>query len=114
MRTANNDTATVTLPYALHEEIMGEMTGRAFRIDALGAFFLTMINFSGTAASPLALGYRRHEHAPQHVLPFYPADLAVTEPKEISIEARCALYSIGKELTEDALFSEVSSCCATR
>jgi formate hydrogenlyase subunit 3/multisubunit Na+/H+ antiporter MnhD subunit len=50
--------------------------GAHFRIDALGAFFLTVINLGGAAASLFALGYGRHEHAPQRVLPFYPAYLA--------------------------------------
>jgi len=50
--------------------------GAHFRIDALGAFFLTVINLGGAAASLFAIGYGRHEHAPQRVLPFYPAYLA--------------------------------------
>jgi formate hydrogenlyase subunit 3/multisubunit Na+/H+ antiporter MnhD subunit len=50
--------------------------GAHFRIDALGAFFLVVINLGGAAASLFALGYGRHEHAPERVLPFYPAYLA--------------------------------------
>jgi hydrogenase-4 component B len=50
--------------------------GAHFRIDALAAFFLTVINLGGAAASLFAIGYGRHEHAPQRVLPFYPAYLA--------------------------------------
>ena len=35
-----------------------------------------MVNLGGAAASLFALGYGRHEPAPQRVLPFYPAFLA--------------------------------------
>jgi hydrogenase-4 component B len=51
-------------------------TGAHFRIDALAAFFLIVVNLGGTAASVYALGYGRHETAPHRVLPFYPAFLA--------------------------------------
>jgi len=50
--------------------------GAHFRIDALAAFFLVVINLGGAAASLFALGYGRHEETPQRVLPFYPAYLA--------------------------------------
>ena len=50
--------------------------GAHFRLDALAAFFLVVVNFGGAAASLYALGYGRHEHAPQRVLPFFPAFLA--------------------------------------
>ena len=50
--------------------------GAHFRIDALSAFFLVIVNLGGAAASLFALGYGRHEHAPERVLPFYPAYLA--------------------------------------
>jgi hydrogenase-4 component B len=50
--------------------------GAHFRIDALAAFFLAIVNFGGAAASLFALGYGRHESAPGRVLPFYPAYLA--------------------------------------
>ena len=62
--------ATTTLPLGL------PWLGSHFRIDALGAFFLTVVNLGSAAASLFALGYGRHEHAPQRVLPFYPAFLA--------------------------------------
>ena len=39
-------------------------TGAHFRMDALAAFFLLVINFGGSAASLYALGYGRHESAP--------------------------------------------------
>ena len=60
----------VTLPLGL------PWLGAHFRIDALAAFFLTVVNLGGAAASLFALGYGRHEETPQRVLPFYPAYLA--------------------------------------
>jgi hydrogenase-4 component B len=62
--------AAITLPLGL------PWLGAHFRIDALAGFFLTVINLGGAAASLFAIGYGRHEHAPQRVLPFYPAYLA--------------------------------------
>ncbi|TPQ38093.1 hydrogenase 4 subunit B [Bradyrhizobium guangdongense] len=50
--------------------------GAHFRLDALSAFFLVVINLGGAAASLFALGYGRHEEQPGRVLPFYPAYLA--------------------------------------
>ena len=51
-------------------------TGANFRVDALAAFFLVVINLGGAGASLFALGYGRHEKTPGRVLPFYPAFLA--------------------------------------
>lgn len=50
--------------------------GAHFRIDAMSAFFLAVVNLGGAMASLYGLGYGRHEHAPQRVLPFFPAFLA--------------------------------------
>src|SRR6266853_105401 len=50
--------------------------GAHFRIDALAAFFLAVVNLGGAAASLFAIGYGRHEDAPRRVLPFYPVYLA--------------------------------------
>jgi formate hydrogenlyase subunit 3/multisubunit Na+/H+ antiporter MnhD subunit len=50
--------------------------GAHFRIDALSAFFLAVINLGGAAASLFALGYGQHEKFPARVVPFYPAYLA--------------------------------------
>ena len=50
--------------------------GAHFRLDALAAFFLGVVNLGAAAASLFALGYGRHEHSPMRVLPFYPAFLA--------------------------------------
>jgi hydrogenase-4 component B len=50
--------------------------GAHFRLDALAAFFLVVVNLGAVAASYFALGYGRHEAAPLRVLPFFPAFLA--------------------------------------
>ena len=62
--------STVTLPFGL------PWLGAHFRVDALSAFFLVVVNLAGAAASLFGLGYGRHEEAPHRVLPFYPAFLA--------------------------------------
>jgi len=62
--------STLVLPLGL------PWLGSHFRIDALAAFFLVVVNLGGGAASLFALGYGRHETAPHRVLPFYPAFLA--------------------------------------
>ena len=61
---------TLTLPVGL------PWLGAHFRLDALSAFFLVVVNLGGAAASLYALGYGKHEQAPQRVLPFYPLFLA--------------------------------------
>src|SRR5918995_1434184 len=50
--------------------------GAHFRLDALAAFFLAVVNLGGAAASLYGLGYGRHEAAPARVLPFVPVFLA--------------------------------------
>jgi hydrogenase-4 component B len=62
--------SAVTLPLGL------PWTGAHFRLDPLAAFFLVVVGFGSVGASLYALGYGRHEHEPQRVLPFYPAFLA--------------------------------------
>src|SRR4029453_8726615 len=47
-----------------------------FRIDALSALFLIVVNLGGAVASLYGIGYGRHESAPARVLPFFPAFLA--------------------------------------
>jgi hydrogenase-4 component B len=61
---------TLTLPLGL------PWLGAHFRMDALSAFFLVVVNLGGAAASLFAIGYGAHEAAPERVLPFYPAFLA--------------------------------------
>ena len=50
--------------------------GARFRIDALAAFFIIVVNLGGATASLFALGYGRREETPERVLPFYPMYLA--------------------------------------
>jgi len=61
---------TLTLPLGV------PWLGAHFRLDALSAFFLLVVDLGALAASVFALGYGEHETAPQRVLPFYPAFLA--------------------------------------
>ena len=63
-------TSAVVLPVGL------ATLGGHFRIDALSAFFLVVVDLGGALTSLYALGYGRHEEAPMRVLPFYPAFLA--------------------------------------
>jgi formate hydrogenlyase subunit 3/multisubunit Na+/H+ antiporter MnhD subunit len=62
--------ASMTLPLGL------PWLGAHFRMDALAAFFLAVVDLGAASASLFALGYGRHETAPLRVLPFYPAFLA--------------------------------------
>jgi hydrogenase-4 component B len=62
--------STIVLPLGL------PWLGMNFRVDALSAFFLAIINFGGTMASLYGLGYGLQEHEPLRVLPFFPAFLA--------------------------------------
>jgi formate hydrogenlyase subunit 3/multisubunit Na+/H+ antiporter MnhD subunit len=50
--------------------------GAHFRLDALAGFFLCVVDLGGMAASLYALGYARHERAPERILPFFAAFLA--------------------------------------
>jgi hydrogenase-4 component B len=50
--------------------------GAHFRLDALSAFFLVVLNLGGATASLYGLGYGSHEESPGRVLPFFPAFLA--------------------------------------
>ena len=61
---------TVTLPLGV------PWIGAHFRLDALSAFFLVVVDLGAFGASLFALGYGEHETAPQRVLPFYAAFLA--------------------------------------
>ncbi|RME18760.1 MAG: hydrogenase 4 subunit B, partial [Alphaproteobacteria bacterium] len=46
--------------------------GAHLRLDALSAVFLLLLGIGAAAASVFAVGYGRHERAPERVLPFYP------------------------------------------
>jgi len=67
--------------------------GAHFRLDNLSAFFLLVINFGGASASLFALGYGRHEDAPQRVLPFYPVFIAAMNLVVLSDDAFTFLVS---------------------
>ena len=67
--------------------------GAHFRIDALSAFFLIVVNLGGAAASLFAVGYGRHEEFPGRVLPFYPAYLAGMNLVLLSADAFSFLVS---------------------
>src|SRR4029079_4649748 len=63
-------TSRITMPIGL------PWLGAHFRIDALSAFFLTVVNLGGATASLFAIGYGQHERFPARGVPFYPAYLA--------------------------------------
>ena len=63
------EATSLTLPLGL------PWIGARFRLDALSAFFLAVVALGGAAASLYGIGYGRHEHEPQRVLPFFPAFL---------------------------------------
>jgi hydrogenase-4 component B len=63
----NGAEAKLALPFGL------PWLGAHLRLDALSAFFLVVIGLGGGVTSLYAIGYGRHEHEPQRVLPFYPA-----------------------------------------
>ena len=67
---SHTSATTLTLPVGL------PWLGSHFRLDALAAFFLAVVNLGGAAASLYGLGYGNHESAPQRILPFFPAFLA--------------------------------------
>ena len=61
--------SSLTLPLGL------PWIGAHFRVDALAAFFLIVVNLGGAIASLYALGYGQHESSPLRVLPYYPVFL---------------------------------------
>jgi formate hydrogenlyase subunit 3/multisubunit Na+/H+ antiporter MnhD subunit len=67
--------------------------GAHFRIDALSAFFLAVVDLGAAAASLFALGYGRHEKEPLRVLPFYPAFLAGMNLVVLADDAFTFLFS---------------------
>ena len=79
--------SAVTLPLGL------PWLGMNFRIDALAAFFLVVVNLGGAAASLYSLGYDRHETAPYRVRPFYPAFLAAMNFVVMADDAFTFLFS---------------------
>jgi formate hydrogenlyase subunit 3/multisubunit Na+/H+ antiporter MnhD subunit len=67
--------------------------GAHFRLDALSAFFLIVVNLGGVAASLYAIGHGEHETAPMRVLPFYPAFLAGMNLVVVADDAYSFLFS---------------------
>ena len=77
----------MTLPIGL------PWTGARFHLDPLAAFFLVVVGLGSAGASLFALGYGRHEHEPQRVLPFYPAFLAGLHLVVIAADAFSFLFA---------------------
>jgi hydrogenase-4 component B len=67
--------------------------GAHFRLDALSAFFLAVIDFGAATASLYAFGYGQHESAPGRVLPFFPAFLAGMNLVLIAADAFSFLFA---------------------
>jgi formate hydrogenlyase subunit 3/multisubunit Na+/H+ antiporter MnhD subunit len=82
-----SDPASVVLPVGL------PWLGAHFRLDALSAFFLAVVDLGAAAASLFALGYGRHEEAPERVLPFYPLFLAGMNLVVLADDAFSFLFS---------------------
>ena len=82
-----SDVSAVTLPLGL------PWIGAQFRLDALSAFFLTVIDLGGAIASVYGLGYGHHETTPQRVLPFFPAFLAAMNLVTLANDAFTFLFS---------------------
>ena len=78
---------TLTLPLGV------PWLGAHFRLDALAAFFLVVVNLGGAAASLFGLGYGRHEEAPGRVLPFFPAFLAGMNLVPLAADAFTFLFA---------------------
>ena len=60
--------------------------------DRLAAVFLALVDLGGAGAALYAIGYGRHEHAPQRVLPFFPAFLAGMNIVVIAADAYTFLF----------------------
>jgi hydrogenase-4 component B len=84
---------TLSAPDALALPLGLPWIGAHFRIDALSAFFLLVVNLGGAGASLFAMGYGRHEHAPERVLPFYPVFLAAMNMVVLADDAFVFLFS---------------------
>src|SRR4051794_25720885 len=79
--------ATWVLPFGL------PWLGAHFAMDPLSAFFLVVVNIGGATASLFAIGYGRHEDAPERVLPFYPVYLAAMNLVPLAADAFSFLVS---------------------
>ncbi len=79
--------STVLLPIGL------PWIGSHFRLDALAAFFLIVVNLGGAVAGFYAIGYGLHEKQPRRVLPFFPTFLAAMNLVVIADDAFIFLVS---------------------
>ncbi|MGO8739885.1 hydrogenase 4 subunit B [Rhodoblastus sp.] len=84
---AGAEPQALTLPLGL------PWLGAHFRIDALSAFFLAIVDFGAAAASFYALGYGRHEKAQGRVLPFFPVFVAAMNLVVLADDAYVFLLS---------------------
>src|SRR5215470_16572978 len=84
---AGAEASTATLPAGLPG------LGASFRIDALSAFFLTVVDFGAAVTSLYAIGYGEHEAMRARVLPFFPAFLAAMNLVLIAADAFSFLLS---------------------
>jgi formate hydrogenlyase subunit 3/multisubunit Na+/H+ antiporter MnhD subunit len=64
-----------------------------FRLDALSAFFLIVVNGGAVAAATFALSYARHEPEPERVLPAFPLFIAAMNLTLIADDAFSFLLS---------------------
>ncbi|MDE2563947.1 MAG: hydrogenase 4 subunit B [Sphingomonadales bacterium] len=67
--------------------------GANFRIDALSAFFLVLLDLGAISASLFAIGHGRHEKSPGRVLPFFPAFIAAMNMVLMADDAFAFLFS---------------------
>ena len=80
-------------PFGLTLPLGVPWLGAHFRLDALSAFFLIVVDLGAVSASLFALGYGEHETAPQRVLPFYAAFLAGMTLVVLADDAYTFLFS---------------------
>jgi formate hydrogenlyase subunit 3/multisubunit Na+/H+ antiporter MnhD subunit len=64
-----------------------------FRLDALGAYFLLLVDGVATVVSLYAIAYGRHEPEPARVLPIYPLFLAAMNLVLVADDAFAFLFS---------------------
>jgi len=67
--------------------------GAHFRLDALAAVFLAIVDLGAAVASFYALGYGTHESEPRRVLPFYPIFLASMNLVILAADAYSFLFA---------------------
>src|SRR5690606_3601930 len=67
--------------------------GAHFRVDALAAFFLAVVNVGAAAASLYGLGYGRHEESPGRVLPAFALFLGAMNLVVVADDAFTFLFS---------------------